>query len=193
VIDSALEQRFVSEIGLNPLNREILARMPDLDVRQGFLVAGCLVQTIWNVRSGRPPGADIKDYDIFYYDDRDLSWEAEDAVIRQAAALFRDLGVIVELRNQARVHLWYEQHFGTPYPRLASSQDGIDRFLVPCTCVGVRPRRGGDAELYAPYGFDDVYAGILRRNPINDQPHLFAAKAASYQARWPFLRIASRL
>jgi hypothetical protein len=189
VTDGDLEQRFLREIRLNRLNREILARLPDLDLPQGFLVAGCLAQTIWNAVSGRPVEADIKDYDIFYYDDRDLSWEAEDAVIRHADGVFGDLGVVVELRNQARVHLWYEQHFGTAYPRLTSSQDGIDRFLVPCTCVGVRPRRGGDLELYAPYGLDDLYAGVLRRNKINDQPGLFAKKAASYRARWPFLTI----
>jgi hypothetical protein len=189
VTGSALEARFLREIRQNRLNREILARLPDLALPQVYLVAGCLVQTVWNALTDRPAESGIKDYDIFYFDDRDLSWEAEDVVIRRAAVLFGDLGAVVELRNQARVHLWYEQHFGTPYPRLSSSQDGIDRFLVPCTCVGVRPRRDGEVELYAPYGLDDVYAGILRPNKVNHQPALFAAKAASYQARWPFLTI----
>jgi uncharacterized protein len=184
-----LEQRFLRDIRSNRLNREILARLSDLGLKQGYLVAGCLVQTIWNALSDRPPESGIKDYDIFYYDDRDLSWEAEDAVIRHADSVFGDLGVLVELRNQARVHLWYEQHFGVAYPRLASSRDGIDRFLVPCTCVGVRPQRDGKVELYAPYELVDLYAGVLRPNKVNDQPGLFAKKAASYQARWPFLKI----
>ena len=185
----ALEERFLREIRQNRLNCEILARLPDLALPQGYLVAGCLVQTVWNALSGRPPESGIKDYDIFYYDDRDLSWEAEDAVIRRAGTVFGDLGAVVELRNQARVHLWYEQHFGIPYPRLASSQDGIDRFLVPCTCVGLQPRPNGAVALYAPYGLNDVYAGILRPNKVNDQPGLFARKAESYRARWPFLTI----
>jgi hypothetical protein len=191
VIDGGLAQRFLNDIGQNRLNREILARLPGLDLPQTYLVAGCLAQTVWNALSARPPEADIKDYDVFYYDDRDLSWEAEDLAIRRAGAVFGDLGVVVELRNQARVHLWYERHFGTPYPRLRSTRDGIDRFLTPCTCVGILPHRDRTLELYAPYGLSDLYAGRLRPNPINDQPQLFAAKTASYRARWPFLTIVS--
>jgi hypothetical protein len=186
---SEAKRRFIAEISRNPFNREILARMSDLGLPQGFLVAGCLVQTIWNLKGGRAPEVDIKDYDIFYFDDADLSWQAEDKVIRLARGLFSDLGVIVELRNQARVHLWYERHFGVPYPKLTSACDGIDRFLTPCTCVGIRPLSATDLELYAPYGLTDLYGGILKRNPVNDQPHLFEAKAASYKHRWPWLTI----
>jgi len=182
------EAEFVDQVKRNRANREILARLPELATPNAFLVAGCVFQTIWNITSGRTQDDDIKDYDIFYFDDRDLSWEAEDRVIRRCSELFGDLGVVVEARNQARVHLWYEQHFGVAYPRLTSPQDGIDRFLVAATCVGLRPRHD-DLELYAPYGLDDLYAGILRPNPINDQPRLFEAKVASYRARWPWLRV----
>jgi hypothetical protein len=60
----------------------------------------------------------IKDYDVFYFDDEDLSWEAEDTVIQRSKVLFEDLDVAIEIKNQARVHLWYEQRFGCSYPRL---------------------------------------------------------------------------
>ena len=60
--------------------------MPDLNLSQGFLVAGCLAQTIWNLIGGHAPEANIKDYDIFYFDDSDLSWQAEDQVICRAHA-----------------------------------------------------------------------------------------------------------
>jgi len=184
-----LEEEFVGHAKRNRANREILARLPELAIPHAFLVAGCIFQTIWNITSGRTPDNDIKDYDIFYFDDSDLSWEAEDGVIRRCSELFADLGVVVEARNQARVHLWYEHRFGVAYPRLTSTEDGIDRFLIPATCVGLRPGRDDTIELYAPYGLDDLYAGILRPNPINDQPRLFKAKVASYRARWPWLRV----
>jgi hypothetical protein len=185
------EQAFLAQVMRNRVNAEILTRLPDLDIPQAFVVAGCLFQTIWNIRSDRAPQADIKDYDIFYFDDSDLSWDAEDAVVRRCNALFGDLGVIVEIRNQARVHLWYEQHFGVAYPRLTSTKDGIDRFLMPCCCVGLRVGDEGAPELYAPYGLDELAAGLLRPNPINDQPALFEATAASYRARWPWLTVAT--
>lgn len=37
------------------------------------------------------------------------------------------LGVPIEVKNQARVHLRYEQHFGFPSPSLKNAKDGIDR------------------------------------------------------------------
>jgi hypothetical protein len=180
---------FVDLVLQNPANRAILERLPTLGLADAWLVAGCLFQTAWNLRSGRPPGENIADYDLFYFDDRDLSWEAEDREIRRAAALFGDLGVRVELRNQARVHLWYGERFGPGYPQLRSSRDGIDRFLICCTCVGIQPATDG-LELYAPNGLDELERGILRPNPRNLRGDRFAEKAASYRARWPWLTVA---
>ena len=174
------------EIALaNPANSEILRRLPDLGLPEAFLVAGCLFQAVWNRLSGWPPERHVKDYDVFYFDDRDLSWEAEDRVIRRAKNLFIDLGVEVEVKNQARVHLWYRQRFGDDYPQLASSCDGIDRYLIPCTCVGLT----ADHSLYAPNGLDELWAGTLRMNPLNPQPARFVEKAESYRDRWPWLTV----
>jgi len=179
---AALFMRWALE---NPANAEILRRLPTLGVAQAYLVAGCLYQAVWNRQADRPVDAGIKDYDIFYFDP-DTSWEAEDRIIRRAAALFADLGAPVELKNQARVHLWYGERFGPGYPPLASSEDGIGRYLVACTCVGIR---ASDGRLYAPYGLDELWDGVLRMNPVNPRPALFRAKAESYRARWPWLTI----
>jgi hypothetical protein len=171
----------------NPVNAALMQRLPGLGLPQCFLTAGCLFQAVWNRRSGQPPENSVKDYDVFYFDDRDLSWEAEDRVIRQAAALFADLGAPVEVKNQARVHLWYRQRFGGAYPQLRSATDGIDRYLVQCTCIGIEVETG---RLYAPNGLADMAEGILRPNPLNPSPELFRAKAEAYRARWPWLTIA---
>jgi hypothetical protein len=179
---------FIDWAMANPMNAAILERLPRLGLADCFLTAGCLFQTIWNRRSGRPPASAIKDYDVFYFDDRDLSWEAEDAVIRQAESAFSDLGVSVEIRNQARVHLWYQQRFGGSYPRLHRSKDGIDRYLVTCTCVGIDAASG---EIYAPNGLQELWGGVLRVNPMNPRPDLFRRKAEDYRARWPWLTIAA--
>ncbi len=93
---------------------EVLNRTATLDLPGWYLTAGCLFQTVWNVATGRPPAEGIKDYDVFYFDDGDLSWESEDKVIRAAADVFADLPADVEVRNEARVHLWYERKFGVP-------------------------------------------------------------------------------
>ena len=173
----------------NPINRAILQRLPLLGAPQAWLVAGCIYQAAWNERAGRSPQSAIKDYDIFYFDASDLSWEAEDAVIQRGKAVFADLDALIEIRNQARVHLWYPQRFGAPYPTLASAQDGIDRFLVRCTCVGLSPQGDGSLRLYAPYGLDELERGILRPNANAPSLHRFRDKAMSYVERWPWLKI----
>ncbi|WP_285422151.1 nucleotidyltransferase family protein [Pseudomonas sp. efr-133-TYG-23] len=176
---------FISLAMANPLNAEITARLPDLGVAQCMLTAGCLFQAVWNHQANRPADQGVKDYDVFYFDP-DLSYEAEDRVIRAAQGLFKDLEVNVEVRNQARVHLWYGQRFGRPYPQLHSARDGVDRYLVAGTCIALEVATG---ELYAPYGLQDVAEGVLRINPLHTEPALFAQKALSYQTRWPWLRI----
>lgn len=169
----------------NPINAEICSRLPALQLRQCFLTAGCLFQSVWNHQTNLPSEWGVKDYDVFYFDD-DLSWEAENEVITSAQRLFRDLEVNIEIKNQARVHLWYHQRFGRPYPQLQSVRDGIDRYLVAGTCIGLDVETNG---VYAPYGLADVADGVLRINPRNPQPDLFGLKARSYQARWPWLHI----
>ena len=180
------EAEFLEIIKLNPVNAAILSRLTELNAPQAYLVAGCLFQTVWNVNSGRPPAEGIRDYDLFYWD-ADTSYEAEDLVIRRADALFADLNVRIEVRNQARVHLWFGGKHGLHRPAIGSSKEGIEQFLVLCTCLGI----SASGEVYAPYGFDDLTASLLRLNPHSQTPQLFDAKAADYQERWPWLRKAS--
>jgi hypothetical protein len=179
-----VDERFRGDVLANRNNRAILERWSDLALPDGWLVAGCLFQTVWNLQAGRPPEADIKDYDLFYFDAGDLGADAERQVQARAEAVLGDLGIAIEVVNQARVHLWYEADFGKPYAALGSSRDGIERFLVPCTCVGIHPD-----DLYAPYGLEALYRGELAMNPRVPHRELFEAKAASYRARWPALRL----
>ncbi len=169
----------------NPLNAEIVNRLPSLGLSQCMLTAGCIFQAVWNQQSGQPSAWGVNDYDVFYFDE-DLSWEAENEVIKAAAQLFQDLGVNVELRNQARVHLWFSERFGYPYSQLHSARQGIDRFLVAATCIGLDIETH---EVYAPHGLAELEQGILRINPNYAHPEMFLKKAASYQCRWPWLKI----
>lgn len=176
------EEEFLTLVRRNPVNAAILARLPDLGVPQAHLTAGALFGTVWNVQADQPPDANIADYDLFYWD-ADRSYDAEDAVIRRAQALFADLPVTVEVRNQARVHLWFREKTGLDRPALGSARDGIDQFLVECTALGI----GACGEVYAPFGLCDLAVGVLRLNPHNHTPGLYRAKVDSYRRRWPWL------
>jgi uncharacterized protein len=177
--------RFLGLVLSNPWNAAILDRMGRLGVADWWLTSGCLVQTVWNGLYGHPPDHGILDYDVFYFDP-DTGWDAEDAVIRRAARLFADLPVRVQIRNQARVPLWYEEKFGVRYPPVRTASDGIDRFPCATTSVGLR-REGEGFRIHAPYGLDLLLQGVLLPNTTLWVPGVYAAKAARWRAVWPEL------
>jgi uncharacterized protein len=172
----------------NPVNERIARELFKLALPDAWLVSGCLVQTVWNVTTQRAAGYGISDYDVFYFDP-DTSWQAEDAVIRRLEARLAKLGVKIETRNQARVHLWYAEKHGLPYPPLKCSTEGIDRFLTANTMVGIRRTTDG-FEVYAPNGFDDIAEMIVRPNPgPNFSQKNYAAKAARWKRLWPEIEV----
>lgn len=158
-----------------------------LRLPQWRLVAGCIYQTVWNSLSGKPAGTGIKDYDLIYFD-TDVSWEAEDAVINRADAVFGGRWP-VEIRNQARVHLWFEQRFGLPYPRLNSADEAFGHYAAIVHAVGIRLEDDDTIDIAAPFGLDDVFGMIIRPNPSRHGDKGLAAKAARAKAIWPQLRL----
>jgi hypothetical protein len=133
---------------------------------------------VWNVVTGQPPEAGILDYDLAYFDDSDLSWDAEDAVIEAGRQAFDSLPAPVQIRNQARVHLWYEQKFGLPCQPHQSTEAAIDTFEATTACLGVRLQSGSRWRIYAPHGLADVFNLVVRPNPVLAPRHVYQAKTA---------------
>jgi hypothetical protein len=179
---------FIAIVLRNPVNATIADALFELALPDAWIVSGCLVQTAWNLQTGRAVDYGIADYDVFYFDP-DTSWQAEDAVIRQVQDRLKNLGVTVEVRNQARVHLWYPEKHRLPYPAPRSSTEGIDRYLTKNTQVGIRRTSGGH-DVYAPNGYGDIERMIVRPNPgLNFSAANYAAKAARWKALWPELTV----
>lgn len=184
------EVRFLDAVLTNPVNVIILERMAVLDLPDFWLVSGSLFQTVWNIQTGRDPTYGIKDYDLFYFDPNDVSWEAEDSVIRECAQVFSDTGAEIQVRNQARVHLWYEKKFGASYPPLSSSKEGIDRFTTPSSMYGISALADGSMVTYAPHGFEDAFNLAVRPNPESVAvAHVYNEKSQRWKELWPELTV----
>ncbi len=154
------------------------------------LVSGAVYQAVWNARTGRPAGYGVKDYDLAYFDGSDLSYEAEDVVIKRVAAAFDEpVRSQVEVRNQARVHLWFQNRFGEPYAPLHSTDDALGRFVAPTFAVGVRLEADDSLSIAAPFGLDDVFAMTIRPNPNRPVAKGWAKAVDSARARWPELTV----
>jgi hypothetical protein len=182
------QARFLETVLADPTVRAVLDRAPALGAGDWWLTAGVLFQTVWNELTGRPAGTGIRDADLFYFDE-DTSWEAEDAVIRAGAALFADLRVPVEIRNEARVHLWYADKFGTPAPPFRDCADAIDSFAAVCCCYGITVDGRGHPRIYAPHGYDDLFGMVVRPNGRLAPRHVYESKAARWKEHWPELTV----
>ena len=187
-VDEQLEH-FQTALRRNQVIVEVLSRAADVALPGWYLTAGCLYQTVWNAVTGQPPDAGILDYDLAYFDASDLSWEAENAVIQAGHAVFGDLPAPVQIRNQARVHLWYQQKFGTPSPAHESTEAAIDTFEATTACLGVRLEPGRRWRIYAPHGLADVFNLVVRPNPVLAPRKVYETKTARWLRQWPDLTV----
>jgi hypothetical protein len=190
---SDLETRLVEIIRGVPTTMQVLRTIRDLDLPDPMVFSGAVYQPVWNHLTGRAPDYGIKDYDVAYHDDSDTSYEAEDVVIQRVAATFDEpLKSLVEVRNQARVHLWFEKKFGAdePYPPLLTSADALKRFVATAFCVGVRMEADDSLSVFAPFGLDDLFALHLRPNPLRVKgAGGWERTTGSAQARWPEITV----
>ncbi|MDX8458297.1 nucleotidyltransferase family protein [Mesorhizobium humile] len=180
---------FLRIVAADPLLAETLARVRKLALPDWLVVSGALYNSIWNHLTGKPPGYGIKDVDLFYFDDADLSYEAEDAVIRRAARHFEGLKLPVEVRNQARVHLWYPVKFGQECPRYASSSESVSYFASKTHAVGVRFDSSGYLDLVAPFGLDDIFSFRITPNRALDNQRTHEVKGKRAREYWPEIRV----
>lgn len=181
--------RLAAIVRAAPALMQVLETVRALDLPDWLVFSGAVYQRVLNRLTGRPADYGIRDYDVGYFDPSDISYEAEDVVIRRVAAAFAEpLRSRVEVRNQARVHLWFEAHFGEPYTALSSTREALRRFASPMFAIGVRLEPSGCLQVEAPFGLGDLFDLRLRPNP-NRPSGGFARTAAGVAARWPEVRV----
>ena len=168
-----------------PSLMRVLLTVRALDLPDWLIMSGAVYQRMLHALTKQAPDYGVRDYDLGYFDASDISYEAEDAVIRQVAAAFDEpLRSAVEVRNQARVHVWFESHFGESYTALSCTAEALGRFVSPMFAVGVRLKRDDRLHIAAPFGLADLFALRLRPNPRRYSVN-FSQVAAGVARRWP--------
>lgn len=181
--------KLVGILRADPVLMQVLTTVRSLNLPDWRLFSGAVYQAVWNAQTGRPVGYGVKDYDIGYFDP-DTSWDAEDVFIRRAAAaLDEPLRSQVEVRNQARVHLWFPDHFNEPYDALTHTDEALGRFVAPTFAVGVRLEADDRLTVAAPFGLADVFDMVIRPNPDRPRASGWDKVIASARTRWPELTV----
>ncbi|WP_428150610.1 nucleotidyltransferase family protein [Brevundimonas sp.] len=185
---SGFEVRLVEIVRADPDLMHVLTTVRGLGLPDWRVFSGAVYQSVWNAVTGRPAGYGRKDFDLGYFDP-DTSWGAEDVVIRRVAAAFEEpFRTDVEVRNQARVHLWFMDRFGEDYEPLPDTDAALARFVAPAFAVGVRMEADDTISIAAPFGLRDVFDMVIRPNPNRPLAKGWDRVVNSATARWPELR-----
>ncbi len=186
VTEDELRRRLEGVLRAAPQLMQVLRTARDVDLPDWLIMSGAIYQPVLNHLTGRAADQGLKDYDLGYFDASDTSYDAEDVVIRRVAAAFEEpLRGLVEVRNQARVHLWFEGKYGEAYSPLRSTPEALRRFVSPMFAVGVRLAAGDELLIEAPFGLADLFAMRLRPNRERPVIASYERIAASAKARWP--------
>lgn len=167
----------------------VLELAPKLQMPNWYLGAGCIAQTVWNVQHGFDLNCGIRDYDLVYYDSSDTSHKGEDSYIRKAKELFKHIPGQVEIKNQARVHLWYEKHFGYAIEPYESVEDAINSWPTTATSVAVKYDDKGEFIVYAPYGLNDLFGMVARPNKVQITKEIYSKKVERWAKIWFKLKV----
>lgn len=183
------EQALVKIIRANSELMDVLEGVRELDLADWLLVSGAIYNSVWNYLTDREIMTGVNDFDVFYFDDSDLSYGAEDLQIKRVEERFAELSHPVELRNQARVHLWAPEKFGHSFAPLMSSKDMLDKFASKTHAVGVRLLDDDGLNIVAPFGLDDMFSFRVTPNPALNNQTAHDKKAARAKNIWPELTI----
>jgi hypothetical protein len=86
--ESELHERLTTILRATPPLMQALTVARRLSLPDWLVFSGAVYQPVLNHLTGRPLDYGIKDYDLGYFDTSDLSYEAEDAVIRRVKTAF---------------------------------------------------------------------------------------------------------
>ena len=146
----------------NATAQAVLSAAGELALPDWYFGAGGVAQTVWNLLHGFEAAGGIKDYDLVYFDPADLSAETEKQIEEAIVERLADLEVLVDVKNEARVHFWYEERYGRHLDPYSSTEDAIATWPTTASSVGVR--NGGAFVVCAPYGLSDLFGMVARPN-----------------------------
>tara|TARA_B100000378_G_scaffold59424_1_gene43976 strand:- start:56 stop:631 length:576 start_codon:yes stop_codon:yes gene_type:complete len=172
----------------SPLIRPLLENWRLIDLPDCWLVAGALAQTVWNRRFAMDPAHGIADIDIVYFDANDLSERAESRHAARIRAAFSALPAWIDVKNQARVHLWYGDRFGFDIEAYDSVSEAITTFPTTATAFGIRPTSDG-FECDAPFGLADLLNAVVRPNKTQVSREAYENKVERWKTLWPALTV----
>ena len=173
----------------SPFLMRALRAARTVDPPDWLIGAGVIRDRVWNHLHGFAQPAPSKDVDLAFFDPASLGSDREQSLQRAVTVQAPD--ICWDVTNQAGVHLWYPEVFGTEVEPLTSSADGVGTWPETATAVGVRLLADDSIQIVAPCGLDDLFGLICRRNPrrVTEEQYRRRLERTQIPKRWPRVQI----
>jgi hypothetical protein len=162
-----------------------LSAVRDMGLESWCIGAGAIRNLVWDSLHGYEIPTYLTDVDVAYFDMSDLSSTRDAEILSRLAAQCPEIPW--EVTNQAAVHLWFESVFGKSVPPLMSLSEAVASWPEYTTAVGLTLRNDGIIDICAPYGLDDLFSMVVRRNPARVSIDIYRRRVEQkrYLDRWP--------
>lgn len=154
-----------------------------------YFGAGAIAQTVWNVLTNRSIDYGIDDLDIIYFNSVNIEENCESKVIEYLNKSIGTFPFKIDVKNEARVHLWYKQKFGYDIKPYHSAESAIDTWPTTATSVGIRKVSERGWEIYAPFGLDDLFEMNVVANNRQITEKIYNNKVLKWINKWPELNV----
>ena len=170
---------------------KVLNYIEKLRLPNFYIAAGSIFQTIWNFLDNKPLNDSIKDIDIIYYNQEDLSKEKDLEIYNKVKKYCEknNLSYDIDVSNEARMHLWKEEVEHKKIKPYLNSEDAINRWIATTHAIGIT-KNNRNIYIYAPYGLSDIFSKTIR--PIKHEGNnkeLYDKKVKSWTSRFDNLNV----
>ena len=183
---------FISILTKNKNLMMVLDYIAKLELPNFYIAAGAVFQTIWNYYDGKDLNFGIKDIDVIYYNNSDLSVEKDLEYYDIIKKYIKEKGFNydIDVSNEARMHIWKMEHGqGENVEQYKNSEDAIDKWVATVHAIGIT-KVNDDIKVYAPYGLSDIYSRTIRPIKHNgNSKELYEMKVESWTKRFSDLNI----
>ena len=185
-------ETFISILTKNKNLMTVLDYIAKLELPNFYIAAGSVFQTIWNYYDEKDLNFGIKDIDVIYYNNSDLSVEKDLEyynMINEYVKL-NGFNYEVDVSNEARMHLWKMEHGqGENVEQYKNSEDAMSKWIATVHAIGIT-KVNDNIKIYAPYGLSDIYSRTIRPIKHNgNSKELYNKKVVSWQNRFDNLNI----
>lgn len=187
--EQELTRRLIAIAQNTPWFMDALRTVRELGLPSWCIGAGAVRNLVWDALHHFPLPSALPDVDIAYFNGADLSAAADDYLQRRLTLLRPDIPW--EVTNQAGVHLWFESYFGHPVEALDSLSAAVASWPEYATSVGLSLDADDAIDVIAPYGLQDLFSIVVRRNParVSVETYRQRVEQKRYAQRWPRVTI----